>query len=191
MTERIEEPTHEQLAAMETYRERVHALYRDVRSWLENDDRFRVDQSPASVLDGLGEYEVDRLRVFAGGECVADFTPIAATVILAEGRVDAIGLVDYAWLNYYEKTPTATTTWTRRDGTVTLHTSPIILGIDRPGWYWTDLRQEDGERFLDHDVLFELFEEISDLEGQPPRPLPGGPPIVPQNARSAEDPRSR
>lgn len=173
MIERIEEPTNEHLSAMETFRERVHALHRDVRSWLAADHRFRFEESSYAVFDGLGDYEARRLRVFAGGDCIADFRPVAATVLLSAGRVDVIGLVDYAWLHYHEDTPTATATVTRPDGTTTRRTTPILLGINRPGWYWTDLRHDDdGERFLNHPVLFELFEEISDFDRQPDRPFP-------------------
>ncbi|HTD38863.1 MAG TPA: hypothetical protein VK669_15235, partial [Candidatus Limnocylindrales bacterium] len=153
MTERIEAPTQEQLAAIAAYRERVHALYHEVRSWLGGDKRFRFEQCSSTVADGLGEYEVERLRIFAAEDCVADFRPVAATVVLAAGAVDVIGLVDYAWLNYHERRPMAVTTLTRRDGTSARHSKPIIPGIHRPGWYWTDLRH-DCARFLDRRVLF-------------------------------------
>lgn len=180
MTERIDGPAQEQLSAVETYRERVDALYADVRSWLDGDDRFRFDRCSSTVADGLGEYEVDRLRVFAAEDCIADFRPIAATILFGAGRVDVIGLVDYAWLNYHERRPMATTTLMRRDGTSSRHSTPIIPGIHRPGWYWTDLRH-DCARLLDRRVLLEVLEEISDLERQCHRSLSGNPCFVPKN----------
>lgn len=161
MTERIERPkTHRNAVAMKTYRDRVHALYADVRSWLDGDVRFRFERSSSVVADGLGEYEVDRLAIFIGEDRIADFRPIAATVILGAGRLDVIGLVDYAWLYYHER---------------------IIPGIVRPGWYWSDLRHDDGERFLNDRVFADILEEISDLERQPHPALPGRPRFVPQN----------
>ncbi|HEX3465863.1 MAG TPA: hypothetical protein VHS78_17580 [Candidatus Elarobacter sp.] len=179
MTEPIERPKlNRKAVAMKTYRDRVHALYADVRSWLSGDDRFRLEQSASVVRDGLGRYAVDRLRVFAGEERIAEFEPIAATVIMAAGQVDVLGLVDYAWLIYYETPPIAVTTLTDRRGHTTRSSFPIIEGIDRPGWYWTDARHDDGARFLDNRTLFDIFEEISDLESQPHREPPRGSHVV-------------
>jgi hypothetical protein len=178
MTERIETPKDRKTVVIETYRDRVRACYTDVRSWLGSDHRFRFEQAPSPVADGLGEYAVDRLGVFAGNECVADFRPVAATVLFGAGRIDVFGLVDYAWLHYYTFSPAATTTVRHRDGKVTRSSTPVLDGIDRPGWYWTDLRR-DRERLLDRRTLFALFEEISDLECQPDPPLSDGADVVP------------
>jgi hypothetical protein len=166
MTERSEHLTMQlDAVTIETYRDRVYALYADVRSWLAGDDRFDVTQITASVIDVAGEYDIDRLSVFAGGERLLEFRPIAAVALLAAGRIDVWGTVDYATLLYFESSPTSTTTLTNADRTTHKTTRHLFRGIDRPGWYWIDVRHSGEGRFLDHQMLFDVLEEISDFEG--------------------------
>jgi hypothetical protein len=151
MTERSDFPiTPQDAATIETYRERVHALYDDVTAWLADDARFRCTRIPSFVAEAIGEYQLDRLVVHTGSGRVLDFQPVAAVVLLGAGRVDVWGTVDRAKLFYFD-TPL------ERPAT------SDFSGIDRPGWYWIDWRHT-GARFMNRRALFEALEEISDFE---------------------------
>jgi hypothetical protein len=151
MTERSDFPiTPQDAATIETYRERVHALYADVRAWLAGDERFGCARIPSFVAEGIGEYQIDRFMVHAGDRGVLDFRPVAAVVLLGAGRVDVWGTVDRAKLFYFD-TPL------ERPAT------SAFFGIDRPGWYWIEGRHT-GARFMNRRALFDVLEEISDFE---------------------------
>lgn len=145
MTERSDLPiTPQDAATIETYRERVHALYDGVRAWLADDARFHCEQLPGTVTEAIGTYDIDGLRVFADEQQVLAFEPVGAVVLLGAGLVHLWGTVDHAALQYFDS-PTE-----------------LFGGIVRPGWYWIDLRY-DTRRF-DRLVLFDVLQEVSDFE---------------------------
>jgi hypothetical protein len=95
------------------------------------------------------------------GSSVAEFRPLAASVIGASGRVDMIGAAGAEFLVYLaESGPVLEIADSSANKPVRRHA--MFTGVSKPGWYWIGERRLGRAHALDRNLLLDLLRSVSD-----------------------------
>jgi hypothetical protein len=151
--------THTEL---QSFLGKVHRLLSEMESWCASEN-LSSQRTPISISEEeYGHYNTDQLKISTkAGKHIADVTPIGASILGANGRIDIKGPHDKIILVDLDAGgPTATVI---EDG-VSTRTRHFYKGIDTPGWYWIDNRASSRGHKLDRDLFLNLLAEVSDHE---------------------------
>ena len=154
--------THTEL---QSFLEKVHQLFSEIKSWCASEN-LSSQRTPISISEEeYGHYTTDQLKISTkAGTHIADVTPIGASILGANGRIDIKGPHDKIILVDLDAGgPTTTRTTTTEDGPST-RTRHFYKGIDTPGWYWIDNRASSRGHKIDRDLFLNLLAEVSDHE---------------------------
>lgn len=158
-TPAMNQSTHNEL---QSFLGKVSQLFSEMESWCASEN-LAFQKIPISISEeAYGHYETEQLKITTkDGKHIADVTPIGASILGANGRIDIKGPHDKIILvDLNAGGPTATVI---EDG-VSTRTRHFYKGIDTPGWYWIDNRASSRGHKIDRDLFLNLLAEVSDHE---------------------------
>jgi hypothetical protein len=155
--------THTEL---QSFLEKVDQFFSEMESWCASEN-LSSQRTPISISEEeYGHYNTDQLKITTkAGKHIADVTPIGASILGANGRIDIKGPHDKIILVDLDAGgPTTTKSTTPPEDGNPPRTRHFYKGIDTPGWYWIDNRASSRGHKLDRDLFLNLLAEVSDHE---------------------------
>jgi hypothetical protein len=140
------------------YLQRVNHLYHQIQDWLQNDGLV-ITRREVEITEALGQYWVPLLTIQTDvHETLAEFKPVAAEALHAEGMIEVSGWLDSDYIMYM-----------RAGGPGYLDPAgvkhPFYPGIEAEGWYWLKDRVKTDPLFLNQKFpLLQLITLVSDHE---------------------------
>jgi len=133
------------------YIERIEQLYTEIRTSL-TEKNLVVIETRVSILEQIADYKVTGLLIQTqAGKTLAEIKPAAASIIVAEGRIDVVGWLGTEYLLYMLKPRPELGT-------------PLYKGITQDAWYWIEDSYRNRAHRLEKDLLLELITLVSDYE---------------------------
>ncbi|KHD06396.1 hypothetical protein PN36_24675 [Candidatus Thiomargarita nelsonii] len=133
------------------YVERLEQLYTDIRVWLAKENLLVIDTG-IDILEQMATYQVTGLSVQTqAGKVLAEIQPAAASVIVAEGRIDVVGWLGTEYLLYMLKPRPELG-------------KPLYKGLNQDAWYWIEDSYRNRAHRLEKSLLLELITLVSDYE---------------------------
>jgi hypothetical protein len=133
------------------YVERIEQLYTDIRAWLAKENLVVIDTC-IEILEQMATYQVTGLSVQTqAGKVLAEIKPAAASVIVAEGRIDVVGWLGTEYLLYMLKHRPELG-------------KPLYKGLNQDAWYWIEDSYRNRAHSLEASILLELITLVSDYE---------------------------
>ena len=150
--------------SVEEYLQRLEDLYSQIQEWLREAGLAWKKKSVAMHEERSGQYQASGLLLHSGGAPLAEFIPIGADILGAEGRVDLHGPLDNCPIVYLlVGGPRLHTSLSTGSGErLEEHTHPLFTGINHEGWYALDDREPKAVRPLDHKVFLDLLGKVAD-----------------------------
>lgn len=151
----------QQQQQQQLYLQRVSQFYTQVQNWLQDD--FDFAQTYSEVTDNTGQYVVPVLSIFKKDlpkleGAVADLFPRGASVFMAEGLIEIVGVFDKESVTYM------LTTSVPKVMDRTGREYPLFKGIEQEGWYWIEDSRRNRAHLLDKNLCLELLGVVSGYE---------------------------
>jgi hypothetical protein len=133
------------------YVERIEQLYIKIRNWL-GETNLIIIETPIYILEQIADYKVTGLLIkTASGKTLAEIKPAAASVIIAEGKIDVVGWLGTEYLLYMLKHRPELGT-------------ALYKGINQDDWYWIEDSYRNRAHRIEKNLLLELITLVSDYE---------------------------
>lgn len=147
------------------YRDRVVKLCGQITRWM-NGSSIEVVPQKAEVTESIyGTYHLPGLELrTADGARIANLTPIAASVIAAEGLVRLTGKLDNFGLIYLSSGGPQINLFRQNGGSPGQASRPLFHGVTRDDWYWISNARLSEVRRLDKDLFEKMLKAVSDCE---------------------------
>lgn len=142
-------------AVLELYLNNIKELYADVYAWLAQKNLSFEEVEHEIDEELFGKYKTRKMIINLPEKNItlANLSPVSASVIGADGRVDLIGDYDQQILLYL--TPN------KPDGTIE---NIPYKEVKQNGWYWIEDYRRAKAHLIDKELFFELLEAVSDHE---------------------------
>lgn len=142
----------------------VNNLLSSMESWAMAEG-LKVSKSEVELNEEVyGRYLAPKITILhPDGSMLAEITPIGASVLGANGRVDMQGYADKVILLDLDaggpvRHPK------HLAGSPEPQTRPLFRGIGSAGWYWIENRVSSKGHKLGREVFFDLLAEVADYE---------------------------
>lgn len=133
------------------YVERIEQLYTKIRKWLA-ETNLVIIETRISILEQIADYKVTGLLIKTqAGKTLAEIKPAAASVIIAEGKIDMVGWLGTEYLLYMLKPRPELGT-------------ALYKGITQDDWYWIEDSYRNRAHRIEKNLLLELITLVSDYE---------------------------
>jgi hypothetical protein len=146
------------------YSDRVVKLCGQVTHWMEGSSVEVVPQQ-AEVNESIyGTYHLPSLEFrTADGGRIANLTPIAASVVAADGLVKLTGPLDNFGLVYLSSGGPQINVSRRNGGSSNRTSRPLFEGVTDDGWYWISNARLSEVRRLDKALFKKMLRAVSDV----------------------------
>ena len=145
----------ENKAMLDIYLKNIKCLYASIKEWIADKGLSEEEVEHAINEEQFGEYKTSRMIIHQSPKDIrlGELSPVSASVIGADGRVDLTGDYDQQILVYL--TPN------KPDGR--FEEMPY-KGVKQNGWYWIEDYRRGKAHLIDKELFFELLEMVSDHE---------------------------
>jgi len=141
----------------------VRKLYDAIGEWLSSTPLITSQEEFELKEEALGDYRIEELIISEKeGDNVAELVPVGADVIGANGRVDLVGRRDRAAIVLLEPGGPSVTSRISAGEHIETSETPLLRGVDEPGWYWVQDRRRGKAHKLNKEIFSELLVEVSD-----------------------------
>lgn len=149
--------------AVRDYLQHLHALYADMRRWLE-DKGLRIDSESVEIHEErIAKYAADQLLIIDpdGETTIARVRPVGQNILGASGRVDLVGNQGKESLLYLNNGETSVKTASGPTSAPTPKTKRIVPGVKGDGWYWMEGRTNRRAHSVDETLFLEFLSDVS------------------------------
>jgi hypothetical protein len=145
------------------YLERLNTFLGQARAWCAARNLVLAETTVDLDEEGLPRYQARGLRIStADGKVLASLTPVGASIIGAQGRVDLVGrMATHALLYQTEKGLVVSVRANDGSGS----SKPMWSGINGDGWYWIEAVVRKARR-IDESLFIDLLSDASDHDFQ-------------------------
>lgn len=148
--------------AITVYKKRVEELFTQVERWL-SDTLWVTVREFITVEEKIGTYNIEKLVVQdSAGQTLAEWIPIGADIIGADGRVDIVGTADQQILLYLSNPLSFESSVSLYKRLLKAEKNEYIKRGVQPGWFWAERTLRMTIYPLEPELVFDLVQEVSD-----------------------------
>ncbi len=144
----------------------VNSLFAEIETWLRAAGLKILKTDIEINEEDYGSYHAPKITVLSpAGTELAEITPVGASILGANGRVDMQGFADkIILLDMDAGGPIRNNTGSAGKPETTAR--PLFRGIDSAGWYWIENRISNKAHKLNSELFFDLLTEVADYAPQ-------------------------
>ncbi len=148
--------------AFRTYLEQTESLYASIEEWLAPTGVQTSREEVEMLEEDFGAYTAPAMTIKnGGGRAIARMTPVGASIIGGDGRVDLVGDLDRQIFIFVKEGGPALAGAEEEGERKSFR---LYRGADKEGWYWIEDSRRGKAHPVERELFFELVTEVSDYE---------------------------
>jgi len=149
----------------EKFLARIQDLFTEIEKWATAKNLLVNRNNITLNEEAYGMYEVEAIQlVTSTNQKIAEFQPVGASIIGANGRVDLVGTIDSVILVDWDKGGPSFETNVTNDTETAKHNKPLYRDVNESGWYWVESRKLSRAHKLDEQLFNDLLLAVSDYD---------------------------